>query len=90
MALGKIMYGPCRNNATGFYDFCCVHSAISGEQQLVYALGFCRENKLKGKTPCEHKTELDAIKCFRSWEIVALEDKRITQEEVLPIFDLEK
>jgi len=64
--IGLIRALVCKNNTTGFYEFCMVYGAVPFVR--VHPIGTCREGYKKGGKPCRHKTEDEALDCYRKFE----------------------
>lgn len=62
-----INFGPCKNNVSGLWHYCQVYGMNTSHQQI-HPIGRCRENNKKDATPCEHKTEAEAILCYKNFE----------------------
>ncbi len=84
-----INYGPCKNEATGLFEYCQIYG-IGTQRQAVHPIGHCRDNKLPGKTPCKHKTEEAARTCYQGYQVLAFFQGRIGIKDLLMVEDFIK
>ncbi len=84
MSSTTIHYGPCKNEVTGLFEYCQIYG-VGTQRQQVHPIGYCRDNKLPGKTPCKHKTEDQARLCYQIYQVSKLMEGKIQTKDLLMI-----